>query len=169
MIVCHTCVIQIRDLRSHRSLHAINVTLLSSDIIRGPFAIKMPSYQYRDSHYKDKTVSQQSYLYDKHIHARKNLFLLKRDPVWLMILFLLCRMWIDCGLWCSEILQLGISRNSALMQGVMFKKTYDCCFLLLTCIHRFHSYDTRWQLLGIDIHAWGFSFIASGRKIPFFH
>ena len=38
----------------------------------GRLNIKMPSYQYRDSHYKDKTVSRPSYLYNRNILTWKD-------------------------------------------------------------------------------------------------
>ena len=41
---------------------------------------KMPSYQYRDSHYKDKTVSRPSYLYDGNPLHGKTVLTLKRRP-----------------------------------------------------------------------------------------
>ena len=41
--------------------------------------IKMSSYQYRDSHYKDKTVSQPSYLYNWNPIHRKTVFILRQD------------------------------------------------------------------------------------------
>ena len=37
--------------------------------------IMMPSYQFRDSHYHDKTVSRSSYLYDGNLHTRKRPYL----------------------------------------------------------------------------------------------
>ena len=42
--------------------------------------IKMPSYQYRNSYYKDKTVSRPSYLYKGNPISRKTVFVLRRGP-----------------------------------------------------------------------------------------
>ena len=42
--------------------------------------IKMPSYQYSDSHYTDKTVSWPSYLYYENPIPGKMVFILKWDP-----------------------------------------------------------------------------------------
>ena len=44
----------------------------------GHLIIKMPSYQYRDSHYKDKTVSWPSYLYNGDSYTQHTVFI--RDP-----------------------------------------------------------------------------------------
>ena len=47
-----------------------------------PLNIETPSYHYRDSHYKDKTVSRPSYLYDGNlIHVPGNaVFISRRTP-----------------------------------------------------------------------------------------
>ena len=42
---------------------------------------KITSYQYRDSHYKDKAISRPSYLYNGNPHTWKTVFILRRVPV----------------------------------------------------------------------------------------
>ena len=45
-----------------------------------PLNIKIPSYLYRNSHYKDKTLSRQSHLYNGHPIPVKTVFILRRGP-----------------------------------------------------------------------------------------
>ena len=49
-------------------------------IHKGRFKIKMFSYQYRDSHLKDKTVSRPSYLYNANPHTWKDCFCIDTGP-----------------------------------------------------------------------------------------
>ena len=48
------------------------------------FNIMMSSYQYRDSHYKDKRVSRQSYLHNGHPHTSKDRLYVETGPSSLM-------------------------------------------------------------------------------------
>ena len=48
----------------------------------GTHAMKTPSYQYRDSHYKYETVANLSYLYNGYPYAgKKNLYIMNRPRV----------------------------------------------------------------------------------------
>ena len=47
---------------------------------RGRLDIKISSYQYRDSHYKDKTVSRPSYLHNENLHTWKDSLYFKTEP-----------------------------------------------------------------------------------------
>ena len=47
---------------------------------RGRFNIDMLSYQYRDSHHKDKTASRPSYLYDRSTYTYKDSLYLETGP-----------------------------------------------------------------------------------------
>ena len=57
--------------------------------------IKMLSYQYRNSHYKDKTVSWLSYLYNGNIHTWKHRLFIETGPgsiiTWFNITWYYCR------------------------------------------------------------------------------
>ena len=46
----------------------------------GCLIMKVLSYQYRDSHYKDKTVSQHSYLHNGNPHTRKDHVYIETGP-----------------------------------------------------------------------------------------
>ena len=45
-----------------------------------PLHVKTPSYQYRDPHNKDKSVSRPSHLYNGNLYAWKDFFISKRSP-----------------------------------------------------------------------------------------
>ena len=46
----------------------------------GRLNIKMSSYQYRDSHYKDETVSRLSHLYDGNLYTKKDVLYIETGP-----------------------------------------------------------------------------------------
>ena len=58
--------------------HQVSLSYLYE--IRGRFNIKTPSCQYRNIHYKDKTVSRPSYLYNGNPIPGKTVFILRRVP-----------------------------------------------------------------------------------------
>ena len=57
------------------------VTVLSSVSLEvGRLNIKISSYQYKHSHYNDKTVSRPSHVYNGKLIPGKTVFILRRDP-----------------------------------------------------------------------------------------
>ena len=71
---------------------------------------KTPFHHYRDSQYKDKTVSQPSYLYNKHLNTRKDGLYIKPGP-WLPVLSGCCR-WLLPRLWRDSCHPEGCSHDN---------------------------------------------------------
>ena len=59
---------------------ALAQVINSKQAPRGCINIKMPSYQYRNSHNKDKTVPWQSYLYYENYHSGKDCLYIETEP-----------------------------------------------------------------------------------------
>ena len=56
------------------------IIYLSIKSLEDSLDVKTPSYQYRNSHYKDKTVSWLSYLYNEDSHIWKDYLYVEMEP-----------------------------------------------------------------------------------------
>ena len=90
----------------------------------GRLNIKMPSYQYRDSHDKDKTVSRPSYLYHKNHHTWKDDLYIEAEPCGPVILLQRCDIRVDIyvGYACSFM----TSFNGAALTKPMLLLDHGC-------------------------------------------
>ena len=80
-MVNFVCIYYVRGWLYKHSCYTYGKSSPSIMWTRGWLSIKMASYQYRDSHYKDKTVSRPSYLYYVDSHTYKMIFILECGPV----------------------------------------------------------------------------------------
>ena len=63
----------------------ITTVLYALSDLGGRLSIKITSYQYMDSHFKDKTVSRPSYLYNGNLHTWKDGLYIETGPwAWLL-------------------------------------------------------------------------------------
>ena len=140
-------------LRRHRAHYDVTVMYFDTEesCLGGRLNIKIPSYQYSNSHYKDKAVPRPSYLYTWNTHTWKDGLYIEMGP-W----FLWHRLWPSCRLrhastalisrlsrQYDDVSQRGSQRTSRLNQNGSYHVDS-----ILKCIFLFRDDGEYWALIG---------------------